>query len=147
MSRITRYVSLICLAAIGAVLALFVQDQSFSLPFAQAALTFGFIGVLTQVFSYRTISGSTASVSFIPFLASAAIAPHWVTVVVVAAACLAGQLAAKRDLIRTVFNTAQESFALALAILAYEALGGIPLHSIGESSSLSLFALFLVFFV
>lgn len=147
MSRITRYVSLVCIAAICAALVLFIEDQSFSLPFAQAALTFGFIGVLTQVFSYRTGRGSMASVSFIPVLASAAIAPHWVSVAVVAAASLAGQLAAKRDRIRTIFNTAQESLALALAILAYQALGGVPLHSIGESSSLSLFALFLVFFI
>ena len=147
MSRITRYVSLVCIAAIGAALVLYLQDPSFSLPFAQAALTFGFIGVLAQVFSYRTGRGSMASVSFIPVLASAAIAPHWVSVAVVAAASLAGQLAAKRDRIRTVFNTAQESLALALAILAYQSLGGVPLHSIGESSSLSLFALFLVFFI
>jgi putative nucleotidyltransferase with HDIG domain len=147
MSRITRYVSLVCVAAIGAVLALFLEDRSFSLPFAQAALTFGFIGVLTHVFSYRTGRGSMASVSFVPILASAAIAPHWLSVAVVAAASLAGQLAAKREMIRTVFNTAQESFALALAILAYQALGGIPLHTIGESSSLSLFALFLVYFI
>jgi putative nucleotidyltransferase with HDIG domain len=122
------------------------QDPAFSLPFAQAALTFGFIGVLTQLFSYRTGRGSMGSVSFIPVLASAAIAPHWVSVVVVATASLAGQIVAKRDRIRSIFNAAQETLALSLAIFAYQAFGGIPLHSIGESSSLSLFALFLVFF-
>jgi putative nucleotidyltransferase with HDIG domain len=147
MSRIARYVWLVCIAAVGAGVFLYLEDPTFSLPFAQAALTFGFIGVLTQLFSYRTGRGSMGSVSFIPVLASAAIAPHWVSVVVVAAASLAGQIVAKRDRIRSVFNAAQETLALALAILAYQALGGIPLHSIGESSSLSLFALFLVFFV
>jgi len=147
MSRISRYVWLVCIAAVGAGVFLYLEDPAFSLPFAQAALTFGFIGVLTQLFSYRTGRGSMGSVSFIPVLASAAIAPHWVSVVVVAAASLAGQIVAKRDRIRSVFNAAQETLALALAILAYQALGGIPLHSIGESSSLSLFALFLVFFV
>lgn len=147
MSRIVRYVSLVCIAAVGAGIVLFLKDPTFSLPFAQAALTFGFIGVLAQLFSYRTGRGSMGTVSFIPVLASAAIAPHWVSVVVVAAASLAGQIVAKRDRIRSVFNAAQESLALALAILAYQAIGGIPLHSIGDSSSLSLFALFLVFFV
>ena len=147
MSRIARYVSLVCIAALGAGVFLFLKDPVFDLSYAQAALTFGFIGVLTQLFSYRTGRGSMGSVSFIPVLASAAIAPHWVSVIVVAAASLAGQLVAKRDRIRTLFNTAQESFALALAILAYQAFGGVALHSIGESSSLSLFALFLVFFV
>jgi putative nucleotidyltransferase with HDIG domain len=147
MSRIARYVWLVCIAAVGAGVFLYLEDPTFSLPFAQAALTFGFIGVLTQLFSYRTGRGSMGSVSFIPVLASAAIAPHWVSVVVVAAASLAGQIVAKRDRIRSLFNAAQETLALALAILAYQALGGVPLHSIGESSSLSLFALFLVFFV
>jgi len=147
MSRIARYVWLVSIAAVGAGVFLFLEDPTFSLPFAQAALTFGFIGVLAQLFSYRTGRGSMGSVSFIPVLASAAIAPHWVSVVVVAAASLAGQIVAKRDRIRSVFNAAQESLALALAILAYQAFGGIPLHSIGESSSLSLFSLFLVFFV
>jgi putative nucleotidyltransferase with HDIG domain len=147
MSRIARYVGLVCIAAVGAGVVLYLQDPTFSLPFAQAALTFGFIGVLTQLFSYRTGRGSMGSVSFIPVLASAAIAPHWVSVVVVAAASLAGQIVAKRDRIRSVFNAAQETLALALAIFAYQAFGGIPLHSIGESSSLSLFSLFLVFFV
>src|SRR3954471_17219749 len=141
MSRIARYVLLVCIAAVGAAIVLFLKDPEFSLPFAQAALAIGFIGVLAQVFSYRTGRGSIGSVSFIPVLASAAIAPHWESVIVVAAASLAGQLVAKRDRLRTVFNTAQESLALALAILGYQALGGVPLHSIAESSSLSLFAL------
>jgi putative nucleotidyltransferase with HDIG domain len=146
MSRIARYVSLVCIAALGAGSFLFLRDPTFNLAYAQAALTFGFIGVLAQLFSYRTGRGSMGSVSFIPVLASAAIAPHWVSIVVVAAASLAGQIFAKRDSLRSFFNAAQESLALALAILAYQAFGGIALHSIGESSSLSLFALFLVFF-
>ena len=147
MSRIARYVSLVSIAALGAGFVLFRQDPTFSIPFAQAALTFCFIGVLAQLFSYRTGRGSMGSVSFIPVLASAAIAPHWVSVLVVAAASLAGQMVAKRDRIRTIFNAAQETLSLALAIFAYQAFGGIPLTSIGESSSLSLFALFLVFFL
>jgi putative nucleotidyltransferase with HDIG domain len=87
------------------------------------------------------------SVSFIPVLASAAIAPHWITVAVVAGASLTGQIVAKREPIRAVFNTAQETLALSLAILAYLGIGGVPLHSGIESSSSSMFALFLVFFI
>ena len=147
MSRITRYVLLVCVAAIGAGFAVFTRDPAFSLLFAQAALTFGFVGVLTNLFSYRTGHGSMGSVSFIPVLASAAIAPHWVTVAVVAAASLTGQIVAKREPIRAIFNTTQEALALSLAILAYLAMGGVPLHTGAESSSRSLFALFLVFFI
>lgn len=146
MSKIVRYVFLVTVAAIGASVVVFLRDPVFSLRFAQAALTFGFVGVLTNVFSYRTGRGSIGSLSFIPVLASAAIAPHWVTVVVVGSASLFGQIVAKREAIRTIFNAAQETLATSLAILAYLAIGGVPLQSVGESSSPSLFALFLVFF-
>ncbi|MFL5483254.1 MAG: HD-GYP domain-containing protein [Gemmatimonadaceae bacterium] len=147
MSRIARYVLLVCIAAVGGGVAVFVRDPSFALPFAQAALTFGFVGVLTNLFAYRTGHGSLGSVSFIPVLASAAIAPHWLTVAVVAVASLAGQMIAKREAIRAVFNAAQQTLGMSLAILTYLAIGGVPLHSVAESSSPSLFALFLVFFM
>ena len=145
-SAIGRYVALVVIAALGASFVLFITDPTFNADFARAALTFGLISVLTQLLSYRTGGSSTGSVSFIPVLASAAIAPHWVSVVAVAVSSLTGQLVAKRNILRTIFNPAQEAFALALAILAYRALGGVPLHSIADSASLSLFALFLVFF-
>jgi putative nucleotidyltransferase with HDIG domain len=147
MSRIVRYVLLVCVAAIGGGVAVFVRDPAFSLPFAQAALTFGFVGILTNLFTYRTGHGSLGSVSFIPVLASAAIAPHWVTVAVVAASSLIGQIISKREWIRAVFNAAQQTLAMSLAILAYLGSGGVALHSVSESSSPSLFALFLVFFM
>lgn len=146
MSPIARYVTLVCIAAIGASFVLFVSDPGFNAEYTRAAVTFGVISVLAQLLSYQTGRGSTGSVSFIPVLASAAIAPQWVTVVAVIASSLAGQIVAKRNRMRTIFNPAQEAFSLALAILAYKALGGIALHRIADSSSLSLFALFLVFF-
>src|SRR3954471_10132406 len=145
-SPISRYVALVVVAALGASFVLFVNDPAFNPEFARAALTFGLISVLAQLLSYNTGKSSTGSVSFIPVLASAAIAPHWVCVVAVVGSSLAGQIVAKRNTLRTIFNPAQEAFALALAILAYRTFGGVPLHRIADSSSLSLFALFLVFF-
>jgi len=145
-SPIVRYVSLVVVAAVGASFVLFVNDPTFNASFARAAVTFGVISVLAQLLSYRTGVGSTGSISFIPVLASAAIAPNWVSVVAVLASSLTGQIVAKRNALRTIFNPAQEAFSLALAILAYRAFGGVPLQRIADSSSLSLFALFLVFF-
>lgn len=146
-SLITRYVSLVCIAAIGAGLALYVSDPVFSVPFLRAAGTFALISLLAELLSYRTSRESSGSLSFIPVLATAAIAPHWVSVVAVGASAFAGQLVAKKEVLKTVFNGAQQAFAIALAILAYKAFGGAPLLRIGDSSSLSLFALFLVFFL
>jgi len=145
--QISRYVALVFLAALGTLAALYLRGPEFNTAFATAAITFGVISVLANLLSHKTSGDAAGSLSFIPVLASAAIAPHWLTAVVVAGSALAAQLLARKGLLKTVFNVAQEAFAISLAILAYISLGGIPLHRIGESGSLSLFALFLVFFV
>ena len=145
-SGIKQYVTLITLAAIAAGGALYMRDPTLPVDFVRAAVTFGMISALAQVLRYRTGSGGSGSLSFIPVLASAAIAPHWISVVSVALASLVAQLLARKTFVRTVFNSAQSALSLAIAIVAYQSLGGQPLHHIGESGSLSLFALFLVFF-
>src|SRR2546427_112699 len=96
-SPIVRYVALVVVAALGASFVLFVTDPAFNADFARAALTFGAISVLAQLLSYRTGRSSTGSVSFIPVLASAAIAPNWVSVIAVVASSFAGQVVAKRN--------------------------------------------------
>jgi len=145
--QISRYVALVVAGAVGTVAALYLRDPVFVPAFAQAALTFGMISVLANILTHKTRDDASGSLSFIPVLASAAIAPNWLTAVVVAGAALAAQAMARRGALKTVFNVAQECFAISLAIFAYLSLGGVPLHHIGESGSLSLFALFLVFFI
>jgi putative nucleotidyltransferase with HDIG domain len=147
LTPIARYVSLVCLAAIAAGLVVYYMQPNYSVEFARAALTFGLIGILAEVLSYRTGRESAGSLAFIPVLAIAAIAPHWIGVGAVALAALTAQQLAKKSLLKTVFNVGQECLAIALAILAYRWLGGVPLRGIAESGSISLFALFLVFFI
>jgi HD-GYP domain-containing protein (c-di-GMP phosphodiesterase class II) len=143
---INRYVTLVALAAIASGVVLFLRDPILSVPFARAAITFGLISILAQALSYRTGLESDGSLSFIPILASAAIAPHWTSVACVGAASLAAQLLGRKPLIKILFNTSQNALSIALGIIAYLATGGQPLRHIADSSSLSLFALFLVFF-
>lgn len=145
--QIWRYVALVIAAAVGTAVALYLRDPDFNPAFAQAALTFGLISVLANVLTHKTSGDATGSLSFIPVLASAAIAPHWLTSVAVAGSALGAQVVARRSPLKSGFNVAQECFAISLAIFAYRSLGGAPLHRIGESGSLSLFALFIVFFV
>lgn len=145
--QISRYVGLVFVAALGTLMALYLRDPAIDPAFAKAAVTFGLISVLANLLSHKTSGDGAGSLSFIPVLASAAIAPHWISAVFVAFAALAAQVFARKGFLKTVFNVAQEAFAISLAILAYLAMGGVPLHRIGESGSLSLFALFLVFFL
>jgi len=147
LSRIQQYVALVCIAALGAGAALFLQDPVFSPAFARAAIAFGLISILAHLLSHKMTRETSGSLSFIPVLASAAIAPHWITMVAVAGSAFVEQVVVKREPVKTIFNTAQQSFAVALAILAYKALGGEALTDISQSGSISLFALFLVFFL
>ncbi len=144
---IKQYVTLATFAAIGSGIALYFRNPDFSVDFVRAAVTFGLISTLAQALRYRTGSESSGSLSFIPILASAAIAPHWVTVVAVAVASLAAQLLARKQILKTIFNSAQNALSVALAIIAYLTLGGLPIRHISESGSISLFGLFLVFFL
>lgn len=144
-TRINQYVSVVCAGAIGAAVALYLRDPAFSEEFARAAITFGLISTLAQALRYRTSRESSGSLSFIPLLASMAIAPHWVSVVAVGLAALTTQIFTKKTTLKAVFNTAQSVLSTSLGIFAYLAVGGRPLQNIGESGSLSLFALFLVF--
>src|ERR1700716_3871360 len=121
-SRSVRYALLVFFRGLGGGLPLSGGEPNFSVPFANAPVTFGLISVLAQPLSYRPGRSSTGSVSFIPVLASAAIAPHWVSVIAVIGSSLTGQIVAKRNRLRTIFNPAQEALSLALAILAYRAL-------------------------
>lgn len=144
---IKQYVALVTVAALVGGSVLYLQNPDLPREYAQAAVTFGLISALAQVLRYRTGSGGSGSLSFIPVLASAAIAPHWISVVSVALASLVAQVLARKTLVRTIFNSAQSALSLAIAIVAYQSLGGQPLRNIRESGSLSLFALFLVFFL
>lgn len=146
-SRINQYVALVCLAAIGAAAALVMQNPAFDPSFARAAASFGLISILAHLLSHKMTKETTGSLSFIPVLASAAVAPHWTTVAAVGISAVVEQLVVKRAPVKVIFNTAQQTFAIALAILAYRALGGQALTSISQSGSISLFALFLVFFL
>jgi putative nucleotidyltransferase with HDIG domain len=144
-TRIHEYVTVVCTAAVAAAVAVFLRDTELSHEYAQAAITFGLISLMAQVLSYRSSRSSSGSLSFIPILASMSIAPHWISVVTVGGSSLAAQILARRTPIKAVFNTAHAILSASLAIFAYLAVGGRPLHNIGESASLPLFALFLVF--
>ena len=145
ITRIHQYVAVVTAGAIGAAIALFLRDSSIPPEYARASLTFGMISMLAEALRYQTSRESTGSLSFIPLLASAAIAPHWLSVVGVGLAALAAQVFTRKPPLKAIFNTAQAVLSASLGIVAYLAAGGRPLHQIGDSGSLSLFALFLVF--
>ena len=121
------YVTLVCGLATAALVALYRVDPVGGEAYWSAAAAFAFLGFVSYAFDYtrsRDLSGSSA---FLPFLATAALAPSWTSVVVVAVTALVKEVLARRDRLKGAFNVAQTALAVAVAIAVYRGLGGVPL--------------------
>jgi hypothetical protein len=86
---------------------------------------------------------TSGSVSFVPFLACAAIAPDWVTAVGVILVNIIVQIVRRRPWERGVFNICQHTLSIAAAILVYRAFGGTSV--LDTRSDLSYLALGMLF--
>jgi len=147
MTKIERYIFGVAAAAVGTGVVLYLQAPWIPSNFLRVALVFGSISLLARFLGYQSGKATAGSMAFIPMLASAAMAPHWITVVAVALSALTEQLLSRKEWQKTVFNTCQYSLSIAAAILAYQAVGGLPLQHIGEATAASLMLLFMVFLV
>lgn len=121
------YVAAICVLSVAGLAALYRFDDAAELRYWNAAAAFAFLGFVSFAFDYtrtRDLSGSSA---FLPFLATAALAPSWISVVVIALTALVKEALARRTLLKGTFNVAQTALAISVAILVYRGLGGTPL--------------------
>lgn len=101
-------------------------------------------GLLASVLGYSRTSGTSGTISFLPFLSVALLAPNEAALMTVFISILLSEMIAKRALLKAVFNVSQYLLAESLAIAAYLALGG---QSILQSRPplLAFVALFAVF--
>ena len=127
MSKVTAYVTIIVTFAALAATTLYLAAPGFDPNLARAALVFAALGFLAQILSYSVGGGVSAASSFLPFLTAAVLAPTWVGCAAVFASTLASGLIMKGPTTKTLFNAAQITLAIAVAILAYRYLGGQPL--------------------
>lgn len=151
--RIRWYIAGTALAALCATAVLVVRDPGFNTQYGEAVLWLGTVALLTQMLNYMLARNTTASISFIPFLASAAIAPSWIAVAGVGAVAFVVQLVRRRGFLKSAFNVAQQCLSLAAGILVYQAASGHSLLDIKGASMgvhypyLALGALFTTFFL
>jgi HD-GYP domain-containing protein (c-di-GMP phosphodiesterase class II) len=145
MTKIERFVFGVTTAGLVASFAVFKGDPSIPSGFVRIALVFGAISLLARILGHKSGQYTQGSLAFIPMLASATMAPHWVTLSAVATSALIEQLLARKDWRKVLFNTSQYALAIAAAILAYRAIGGVPLKNIGEATAASLMLAFLAF--
>ena len=114
---IRSYVALVVASACLMALAVALLSASPSVAELGAIACFVIIGVLSHALLYRTAGSSSGSVAFIPFLAAAALSPTWITLVGVAGTVALVEYQSKRALLKALFNVAQFSVAVSVAIL------------------------------
>ncbi|MGI8509981.1 MAG: HD-GYP domain-containing protein [Gemmatimonadaceae bacterium] len=142
---VRTYVLFTGIAAASAGTALFLRAPQFSWSYAQAVLCLGGIAVLAQLLGYSLGRAIVGTVSFVPLLAMAAIAPGWMSIVGVAVVTLIVQLFRPYPKIKQWFNIAQQSLAVSLATIVYLAAGGRSMLDAGALPYLPLFLLFLTY--
>lgn len=130
--RLRAYIGGLVVLAGGASFAVYSLSPSIDARSLRAAVCFGALCMLSELLAYKKASRSEAgSIAFFPMLASAIIAPVWITLVAIAIATATAEAARKRVLIKATFNVAQAVLWVAVAILVYRAFGGrAPEHVI-----------------
>jgi HD domain-containing protein len=111
----------------------------------RAVATLSVIALGTHMMGHRLARNATGSVSFVPFLASAAIAPDWATALGVIGVNVLVQIVRRRPLARGTFNVSQHTLAISAAIIVYRLFGGSSLLTAPTLPYIALVALFLAY--
>jgi HD-GYP domain-containing protein (c-di-GMP phosphodiesterase class II) len=123
-SRVERIVEIVAVGAIVALTAFFALGPIPSGAEWRAAAFFTAFGVIAAVLTYRTSQATAGTISFLPFLTAAIVAPNAAALITVSVSTLVAESVLRRQVIKLVFNTAQHTFAVAVAMVVYLSLGG-----------------------
>jgi hypothetical protein len=111
----------------------------------RAVATLSVIALATHMMGHSLSRNTTGTVSFVPFLASAALAPDWSTVVAVMLVSLVVQVVRRRPVSKSLFNIAQLSLAVSIAILCYRLFGGASVLDGRPLPYIAIIALFVAY--
>ncbi|MEO7103089.1 MAG: HD-GYP domain-containing protein [Gemmatimonadaceae bacterium] len=121
---VRTYISTLALLGSATVAILVWASPFVDAPQISAVATLSVIALGTHMMAHTLTRHTSGAVSFVPFLACASIAPNWLTVAGVVMVTVIVQVVRSRPLDRAVFNTVQQTFSIAAAILVYKAFGG-----------------------
>ncbi|MCX5761508.1 MAG: HD-GYP domain-containing protein [Gemmatimonadetes bacterium] len=127
MKGLRLYVLVISIAALLAVAALSLFAGAWTQKEVIAATFFASFGMLAQVLGYQRSKGRSGTIAFLPFLSIAAVSPNSAAIASVFIAMLFGEIIARREFLKALFNISQQVLAVATAQLVYVALGGTSL--------------------
>lgn len=137
-------VSIIALTCVALAVLAYV-DPGIGVGELRAVVTLSVIAFVAHMMGHSLSTRTTGAVSSVPFLASAALSPSWLTAISVMLVSLMVQVMRRRPLDKGVFNTFQHSLSVAVAILLYRGLGGTSVLSSGSLPYVALIGLFLAY--
>lgn len=88
---------------------------------------FALVALIAHLLDYQLPRGSSANISFIPYMAAVAIAPSAAAAIATALSVAASEILHRRASLKAAFNIAQYTAAVALASIVYLLAGGTPL--------------------
>lgn len=142
------YVLLVSTAALIGAAVVSVFGGAWGAEELKAAAFFTGFGILAEVLQYQRAKNSPGTIGFLPFLAIALLSPNGAAVASVFFAMLIGEIIMRRELLKALFNIAQQVLAVTVGILAYRGLGGQSLILTGKEifflPSAALFAIYMV---
>jgi HD-GYP domain-containing protein (c-di-GMP phosphodiesterase class II) len=101
---------------------------------AQLAATLAALGLGSELLSFNQGKDAAGSIALIPLAATALVAPHSLTIILILGVELIVQSIHKRPWLKAAFNLAQITLGFALGIVAFRAAGGVPFTALnGES--------------
>lgn len=136
-------------AVLGAasLLALYANQPNVDQRELNAAIAFAVFSVFGALMPYALSERVNGAATFVTFIASAILAPSWVTVVGAIAVVSLVQTIQRKSAVKMAFNVAQHALTLSCSIAAYTLSGAKGVVYGGEISPLGLVAAFLAFFV
>jgi hypothetical protein len=146
---VQTYIVAIALLASASVALLVWSAPAIDAAHIRAVLTLSVIALITHLMgltlSRQGVGGVAGSVSFVPYLASAAISPNWATAAGVMGVSIVVQIVRRRPFSRGAFNICQHTLSVVLAIIVYRLLGGTSVLSTGSLPYVALVVMFLTF--
>jgi HD domain-containing protein len=145
---VRTYVGSLVIVSALAALAVYRIDPGADASLVKAAICFATLSALCELLAYKKAARSeSGSIAFLPMLASVVVAPHWLTVFCLAiAGCVVETHRNRSAMIKGLFNIAQATLWLSVAILAYRGLGGYSLLDTARPLRLPAFGVTLLAF-
>ena len=123
-SKLTAYITTVVVAAALTAIAVGLLGGEADTASLQAVACFAAFGFVAQVQAFRLPHSAAGSISFLPFLCAALIAPNWVTVSAAFVSMAVAEATRGAQLAKAVFNVSQLCLSIACGILSFIWLGG-----------------------